>query len=123
MMTDTRDPLEDDPPVPSGGCGECERGWRTVKPAFAHHEAIKAGEEGTSAYAQRFASAVNTVYPCRICRPGAFFRWANGHLDPEHERTDCVDCTTSTRSKSRTKTSGSWTPPPPGDEHERRDLA
>lgn len=38
------------------------------------------------------AGFVDTWYPCRECRPGAFTRWVHGHWRPDHDVASCDEC-------------------------------
>ena len=38
------------------------------------------------------AALRNTVYPCKGCSPGTFYRWANGCLDADHDPFTCDRC-------------------------------
>lgn len=85
------------PPARPGDCGRCEHGWKIVGAAYIrrHYEAWGLTEEQI----ERFRPG--TVYPCRECRPGLFYRWVGGHLDPEHNRADCDECSGRQDSTSR----------------------
>lgn len=94
------------------GCQRCDAGWVEVTQSYVDriapipelqlgadpdvHEAIVA-EVMT-----RRASLANTVYPCRDCQPAAFYRWAGGHLERNHDRAKCDECSElDARSSSR----------------------
>jgi hypothetical protein len=103
--------------------GGCVGGWKEVQEAYALQEAAKAGDPGDPRYEAALAAARNTVYPCRICNKAAFFRWAGGHLDPEHDRSTCGECleagAPSGHRKQHRKGGGNAEPPPPGDDDYR----
>lgn len=90
------------------GCARCEHGWVEVTAAYVDRKApwpapLAAelmSEEGmqeayaalVASVAQRRASLARSVYPCRECQPAAFYRWAQGHNDPNHDRMNCAEC-------------------------------
>lgn len=58
------------------------------------------------------------VYPCRVCRPEDFARWAGGHFAADHDRAACVECRTGPpKARKRRGAGREPTPPPLGDEH------
>lgn len=72
-----------------GAC-DCDGGWRWVKRPYAEH--LAATTDGSEPAAHVIAALLNTVYPCRNCRPDAFYRWANQHWSPDHDVAACQDC-------------------------------
>ena len=55
----------------------------------------------TPAYADRFeqparpghrAALLNTMYPCKDCNAGAFYRWSSGCLEADHDAFNCDRC-------------------------------
>lgn len=99
MPTDN-DPLAEE----EGPCVRCEGGWVQVRPEYAVHrfpdptmEQLAGADDATRAAMWRTvecsrAAARNSVYPCRRCRPEAFYRWAGGHLDAGHDVLACSEC-------------------------------
>jgi hypothetical protein len=65
-------------------------GWRFVTPEYAEHMVAEITSEAERA--QRRASALNSVFPCRGCRPVQFLRWAEQHWDREHDLSSCAQC-------------------------------
>lgn len=93
------DPLEEEHDR-HGPC-DCEHGWLYVSPRYAEHLATVSLPDGsTEVDEQRRQALVNSVYPCRDCKPGLFFRWVGKHLDPQHDASDCRECTGAHGSKS-----------------------
>lgn len=99
------DPLADEP---AEAC-RCEgTGWVQVQPAYAEQhlapdlftpeqELDEAAAELARQRAERERAALaSSVYPCRVHNARLFYRWAGGHLDPEHDRDHCPECTTAT---------------------------
>lgn len=89
--------------MPRADCEPCQgTGWRKVQPKYAEHQANlrhPAPEDGSDRtdVAQRqwrsaYLTALNTVYPCKDCNTETFWRWANGHLDSQHDRSNCAEC-------------------------------
>lgn len=95
----------------------CEHGWHYVARPYAEH--LAGDNDGTPAWRARVAALLNSVYPCRVCKPAAFFRWVGGHFASDHDVANCPDCTVPgqrRRTPARTRTDG--TPPvgePPPD--------
>lgn len=71
---------------------ECDGGWQWVKRQYAEHVAASMHVEGTTPPEAIVAGLLNSVYPCRICKPSEFFRWAKGHFAREHDIATCVEC-------------------------------
>lgn len=108
--TTEADPLAEPRP---GRCTDCEgTGWRRVLPTYAEHmypspaADLLGAQLGEAAFAElvrqtdmKRAAAVNTVYPCRTCRPNQFYRWANGHYGAEHDADRCPQCVATRRGK------------------------
>lgn len=104
-------------------------GWRPVTAKYAEGEArLKHDpEKDPRSYEAARASLLNTVYPCKEHNRDMFWRWANGHLDVNHDRASCPECQpikATGRSMRRGSSSGPQPaggvePPPPSD----RDLA
>lgn len=99
MPTDN-DPLAED----EGPCTRCDGGWVQVQPAYAVHQYPDLSAEQLdglppeavellvgSIDLMRYA-ALNSVYPCRRCRPAMFFRWAGGHFKFGHDIATCPEC-------------------------------
>lgn len=96
------DPLEDAEPAMCS----CESGWIVVPPSYAEHmhplpqqpevgataEAMILYQHQTERVLMSRASAMNSVYPCKRCRPAKFERWAGGHLDSGHDLHHCEVC-------------------------------
>jgi hypothetical protein len=101
---------------------ECDAGWRWVSQSYAEHIAADVVVEGDTPAAAVIAALRNSVYPCRICHPQRFFRWAEGHFRPDHDLASCPDCIAAhggVKSAKRHAHGGRRThePPPLGDEH------
>lgn len=103
-------------------------GWVQVLPSYADRKcapllAARAlvPEAELEAFDRALASALathaNSVYPCRACRPRLFYRWAGGHLHPEHNREACDECSGPTRTRRR-----ALPPATPDPEPTRKDL-
>ncbi len=71
-----------------------------AKPTEPTTEALENYELAVETCRIRRASAENTLYPCKACRPEAFERWAGRHWTPEHDRAACSECKTSGSSSS-----------------------
>lgn len=90
------------------GCDRCEHGWVQVTPAYVERKAPwpapaaaelmsepgmqEAYDELVATVARKRASLAESYYPCRDCLPAAFYRWAQGHNDPNHDRANCPEC-------------------------------
>lgn len=77
------------------GCDACEFGWRSVQMPYCEKMFPVADDDDDEAIErarERRAAAMNTVYPCKVCQPNLFFRWVGGHLDKEHDRGACEEC-------------------------------
>ena len=111
-------------------CEPCSgSGWRQVQAKYAEHQAdLKVPQpedrERTELeqrqWRSAYATALNTVYPCKDCNAALFWRWANGHLERDHDRAACIECTTLGVSGSKKKHGGRSTraadqPPPPSE--------
>lgn len=83
------DPLDDFVPESEH---VCEHGWVQVKDAYARHMAAQKVAEDSEQFAAAYASYLNSYYPCRVCRPVQFFRWAGKHYDREHDVSSCAEC-------------------------------
>lgn len=71
---------------------------------------------------QRRAAARDSWYPCRDCNRRAFFRWAEGHWNKDHDLAGCADCIDmlgGTRAARRAARAQHTVPDAP----DRRDLA
>lgn len=112
---------------PCGGTG-----WRPVSEKYAAGNAdqLHDREADPNRWASAFAALLNSVYPCKTHNADAFWRWANGHMKPEHDRSACPDCQpvkASGRSMRRGSSSGprhaggDEPPPPTDDDHARSD--
>lgn len=83
------------------GCERCEFGWRHVgaeyaerlfpEPDVSNLDPTAAAQRVAVVGAQR-AGVLNSVYPCKNCRPADFFRWAEGHYASDHDRGACGEC-------------------------------
>lgn len=83
-------------------------GWVQVQEAYAEQHLApdlfadpdtvseQAAQLAEQRLAQQRAALAQSVYPCRVHNPRLFFRWAQGHLDPQHDRSDCPECTSDT---------------------------
>lgn len=97
------DPLDDRPPGPGpNGCpkgGLCDgSGWCPTSPKYVEWVA------GEKAKAQRITDPkliaqmvawekqYSYVYPCKRCNTVAFFRWAGGHWNTDHDDLACDEC-------------------------------
>lgn len=113
---------------------DCDHGWRYVSRRYADHiaEGMALGE-GVS-LGSVVAGLLNSVYPCRPCRPGPFYRWSGGHFADDHDVASCADCIAahggSRPARRHAKVAGTHThgdepPPRPTDEYDptpRRDI-
>jgi hypothetical protein len=99
-------------PGPHGcpnGAGCDGSGWVHVLPSYAEHRypqprltdlgdlSDAEAERVAAHYAGRRHAALNTVYPCKGCRPTQFFAWCAGHHAPDHggaagNRAECPIC-------------------------------
>lgn len=117
---DRPDPLEDRP------AHECEDGWVRVKEPYARHMALsKLGEGATDehpAFAQLYASALNSCYPCRVCRPVQFYRWAGRHYERDHDVSSCAECIESRGARRRGQRVAAMVAGDAQTERARRDL-
>lgn len=115
------DPL-DDRPQPH----ECDDGWVRVKDPYARHMALtKLGEgadETHPRYAALFATFQNSSYPCRVCRPVQFFRWAGGHYSATHDASNCVECAEARGGRRRGQRVASMSAGDGQTERARRDI-
>ena len=94
---------------------DCEHGWVNVHPDYADRSVplptpprVDATPDQVDRYGEAVAlidarrrMARNTVYPCKTCQPGLFFRWVGGHLDAKHDRSECDECSDGKRSRPR----------------------
>lgn len=88
MATATADPETEEV---TGTC--CTGGWVYVSEKWATQEATVTLEDGTKVVDQeRLAGLLNTVYPCKVHNATQFYRWAGGHMKPEHDKASCVEC-------------------------------
>lgn len=71
----------------------CVGGWREVTEAYADHLAPDDPHKR--------AALLNSVYPCKQCRPKPFYRWVQGHYGPGHEPDDCDECKVSLGIKAK----------------------
>lgn len=71
-----------------GPCTRCDHGWVTVGQGYVHEQArlpdpsahvLVPDEHHEEWLKQRTAALADTVYPCKVCRPGAFMRWVKGY--------------------------------------------
>lgn len=85
------DPLDDNY-TPGNGTHECEHGWVQVKEPYARHLALSKVPEESAQFASLYASLLNSFYPCRVCRPVQFYRWATKHYEPTHDVSSCAEC-------------------------------
>lgn len=88
-MNALRDPLDDRPVEHS-----CEGGFVYVGEKYAHAVALRRcdGKEDHPRFKIELDVARHNVYPCKVCRPAAFFRWAGGHYDSNHDASSCAEC-------------------------------
>lgn len=97
------DPLDDRPPVRGpNGCpkgGACDgSGWCDTSPKYVEWVARqKAEAQGITE--QRLIDAMVEfekryayVYPCKACNTVAFFKWAGGHWNADHDEIACDEC-------------------------------
>jgi hypothetical protein len=81
---------------------ECDNGWRRVTEAWVekrHPMPVRRDGMDDATFAEavrqvemRRAGSRETVYPCKVCRPTEFYRWATGHMEPDHDRSQCDEC-------------------------------
>ncbi len=85
---------------------QCDRGWVTVTAAYVDRYAPIPTPPDPTAPAATWAEydqlaahvhairagLVNTVYPCRHCRPSLFYRWVGRHFEPDHDAGACTEC-------------------------------
>lgn len=62
----------------------CDDGWVWVTASYAMARAT--ADEGSH------AALMNTVYPCKHCRPAQFYRWAHGCYGVDHDAFNCPEC-------------------------------
>lgn len=90
------------------GCDRCERGWVRVTQAYVDRKApypaplspeimsepgmAEAYDALVASVESRRRALAESYYPCKECRPEAFYRWAQGHNEPNHDRTSCPEC-------------------------------
>lgn len=79
-------------------CTRCDHGWVTVGGGYVDdwsklpdHVKVAEGDREMVLRARRVALA-ESVYPCKVCRPSAFFRWAKGCGTPGHDAASCDLC-------------------------------
>lgn len=83
----------------------CDHGWVTVLPSYADRHApqqpsadvwdrmsAKERETWETNTAAAWLALSETVYPCRMCQPDAFYRWVQGHWSSDHDRDRCEIC-------------------------------
>jgi hypothetical protein len=84
----------------------CDNGWIAPTEAYVQHHAPMPADPGPDAShaviteyeivaARAEASQAahrNDVYPCKTCRPEAFFRWAGRHYEAGHDPKSCEMC-------------------------------
>lgn len=84
----------------------CENGWVSPPPSYIDHYSplptrpdpdaspgvVAEFEKLLVEVNARRAAHENTVYPCKTCRPAAFYRWAGGHFAVGHDASDCSQC-------------------------------
>ena len=114
---------------------DCAGGWVYVSERYAEYRAedvARADEVPKQAIVAAFR---NSVYPCTVCRPDLFYRWAGGHLAVDHNRSECVECSErrvgkrAPRSATIVHSTVPDMPPPPDDAYDpdrwqqRADLA
>lgn len=92
--------------MPECSNDRCHDGWVEVTDAYAERTfplppplALDATPEEQADHALRVEMATakqlaakGTVYPCRLCRPSQFYKWARGCFGPEHDAASCSDC-------------------------------
>lgn len=95
------DPLAEAPAAP---CTRCDGGWIEVRPAYAEHMHPDPDPEHVAHLTPdelavvreqlelKRRAAANSVYPCKVCRPQMFWRWAGGHFKPGHDPLSCDEC-------------------------------
>lgn len=86
------------------GCDRCDGGWRTVTEGYVDRLApiptaldlapFTEEEQGAILYLNgvKRAALRDSVYPCSDCNSSAFYRWAGGHLEANHDRGRCLEC-------------------------------
>lgn len=90
------------------GCDRCDRGWVQVTAAYVERKApwpaplaaelmSEPGMEEahaalTAHVANKRRALAESYYPCKECQPAAFYRWAQGHNEPNHDRHSCPEC-------------------------------
>lgn len=109
------------------GCDKCDHGWCSVSETFVEKSYPMPEPDGmteaehTEAVRQcqlKRSSARDTVYPCKTCQPALFFRWVGGHLEKDHERGSCDECSDRSPTRRRGRRRAPETEPdpePPGD--------
>lgn len=71
---------------------DCDNGWVWVGRKYAEHIANGMALGPGVSYESVVAGLLNTVYPCRLCQPDLFYRWARKHFAKEHDVATCPDC-------------------------------
>lgn len=108
----------------------CEFGWIHVSDAYPRQQhpdrdltalPEDLAEIARTDLAHRQAAAANSWYPCKVCNPTLFFRWAGGHLRSDHDAAECPECGEIRRGKRGTALTLA-APEPPPDVPLRRDL-
>lgn len=105
-------------------------GWVNVLPSYADQRApvpppaeewekLTDDEraEWQAIHDSAWEALAQSVYPCKECRPDAFYLWAQGHYASDHDRGECEICTPAPVRRSKkepTPASSTW--------NERRDL-
>lgn len=91
--------LDDDEPVVLGPCTRCDHGWVTVGGGYVDdharlpdHVIVRDEAERDELVRVRRVALAESVYPCKVCRPSAFFRWAKGCGTPGHDSAGCDLC-------------------------------
>lgn len=111
----------------------CEFGWVPVLESYVEREAPEPDlpeGDGPELEAERAkiikdwevrrGGMRNTWYPCKLCNPRTFMRWAGGHLAADHDRSDCEQCENPRGSRRKGgRTLAEPTPPPPVAEQDR----
>lgn len=120
---------------------QCEHGWCRVLEGYAERMAPEPEmpEDDTPAadllraqialkWQADLAAARDTWYPCRECNTTAFFRWHEGHFDPDHTVGACSECSVARHGRSATsarrRAPALAVPPDPTTDphHSRKDL-
>lgn len=91
--------------TPRVGCERCDGGWRVVTETYVDRLApiptpmdlalLESDVERTFVLEQnkmRRDALRDSVYPCADCNQAAFHRWAGGHLETNHDRSKCLEC-------------------------------